>query len=51
MTVEQLIELLRKLPQDAPVELQVLEPYQDDAALLEEPLTDVKIEDGKVVLA
>ena len=51
MTVKQLIEKLRTLPQDATIALEIQEPYDDDAALLQEPLTTVRIEDGKVVLA
>jgi len=51
MTVEQLIEQLRQLPQDATVDLQILEPYDDDAALLREPLTSVRVDDGVVMLA
>ena len=51
MTVKQLIAELRKFPQDATIALEIQEPYDDDAALLQEPLTTVLIADGKVILA
>jgi len=51
MTVEQLIEKLRTLPHDAVVEVEIVEPYDDDAATLRENVTAVRIEGGVVVLA
>ena len=48
MTVVELIEKLRLMPQDAPVEMEILEPYDDDAARLREPVTGIYVDDKGV---
>jgi len=48
MTVAQLIEKLRLMPPESPVEMEIKEPYDDEAATLREPVTGIYVDDACV---
>jgi hypothetical protein len=48
MTVAELIEKLRLLPPEAPVEMEIREPYDDDPQKLREPVTSLYVDDAGV---